>query len=332
MSRLDGILEIFNRRKANLIVLLCHHNADPDAFCSAYALHSLFKRIRPQLRIEICSSNGLSKLSKSIQRTLQIEFTKSPNIEDADVLFILDANTVHQLGEFSTRVKKTDSPVIIIDHHVTNLRNNESVELKIVNEKASSTCEIVFQIFEEAKIPILKDEAFALLTGIAFDSGHFTRARGETFRILAQLGELGSNIDKAIQLLTIPMNLSERVARLKAVQRGQIIKEDEWIIVASQVGSYQASAARALLHIGADVVFVAGKKGKNLTISMRSSQRFYRETNIHLGKEIVISLEEKFDGRGGGHSTSAGFNGVGDIDKALEICVESVLSRLREIN
>lgn len=170
MSRLDEILEVFNRQKANLIVLLCHHNADPDAFCSAYALHSLFKRIKPYLRIEISSSNGLNKLSKSIQRALPIEFTKSPNIEDADVLFILDANNVHQLGEFRTRVKKTNSPVIIIDHHVTKLRNNEPAELKIVNEKASSTCEIVFQIFEEAKIPILKDEAFALLTGIAFDS------------------------------------------------------------------------------------------------------------------------------------------------------------------
>ena len=330
MSRLNEILEIFTKQKANHIVLLCHHNADPDAFCSAYALHSLFKRIKPQLHIEISSSNGLSKLSKSIQRTLQIEFTKQPNIEDADALFILDANTIHQLGEFSTQVKKTNSPVIVIDHHVTKLRNNEPAELKIVNEKASSTCEIVFQIFEEAKIPILKDEALALLTGIAFDSGHFTRARGETFRILAQLVELGSNLDKAIQLLTIPMNLSERIARLKAVQRGQIIKEDNWVIVTSQVGSYQASAARALLHIGADIVFVAGKKEDNLTISMRSSQRFYRETNIHLGKEIVISLEEKFDGGGGGHSTSAGFNGIGEIDEALELCVENVLSRLRE--
>jgi nanoRNase/pAp phosphatase (c-di-AMP/oligoRNAs hydrolase) len=332
MSSLDEIIKVFDRQRAKLIVLLCHHNADPDAFCSAYALHSLFRRLKPNLRIEICSSNGLSKLSKSIQRALPIDFTKSPHIEDADVLFMLDTNTVHQLGEFSARVKKSESPVIIIDHHVTKLKNDEPAELKVVNEDASSTCEIVFQIFKEADIPIRKDEALALLTGIAFDSGHFTRARGKTFRTLAELVELDSNTDEAIQLLSVPIDLSERTARLKAAQRGKIIKEKKWLIVTSQVGSYQASAARTLLHIGADIVFVAGKKGDNLTISMRSSQRFYRETNIHLGKEIVISLEEKFSGGGGGHSTSAGFNGIGDIDEALELCVKSVLSRLKEID
>jgi nanoRNase/pAp phosphatase (c-di-AMP/oligoRNAs hydrolase) len=331
MSSLDKILEVFKRQKAKLIVLLCHHNADPDAFCSAYALHSLFKRIRPRLRIEMCSSNGLSRLSKSIQGVMPIEFTKSPKIEAADVLIMLDTNTVHQLGEFGARVKKSDNPVIIIDHHVAQVKNSETAELKIVNEKASSTCEIVFQIFKEANIPIREDEAFALLTGIAFDSGHFTRARGVTFRILTELVELGSDVDKAIQLLTVPMDSSERAARFKAAQRGKIIKEKNWVIVTSQVGSFQASAARALLRLGADIVFVAGKKRDNLTISIRSTQKFYRETGINLGKEIVIVLEEKFNGRGGGHSTSAGFNGIGDVDEALKLCVISVLARLREI-
>ncbi len=332
MSSLDEILRIFKRQKVKLIVLLCHRNADPDAFCSAYALHSLFKRISPHLRVEVCSSNGLSKLSKSIQRAIPMEFTKSPKIEDAEVLFMLDTNTVHQLGEFSARVRKSDSPVIIIDHHVTHLKDNDlTAELKIVNDNASSTCEIVFQIFKDASIPILKEEAFALLTGIVFDSGHFTRARGETFQILSELVELGSDVDSAIQLLSVPMDISERVARLKTAQRSKIIKENRWIIAASKVGSYQASAARALLHAGADIVFVAGKKGGELVLSMRSTQRFYKETNIHLGKQIVVSLEEKFSGRGGGHSTSAGFNGFGDLEKALEHCVTRVLERLREI-
>jgi len=332
MSSLDEILRMFQRQKAKLIVLLCHHNADPDAFCSAYALNSLFKRIRPNLRIEVCSSNGLSTLSKSIQRVVPMEFTKSPNIEDAEVLFMLDTNTVHQLGEFSARVKKSDSPVIIIDHHAAHLKDSDvTAELEIVNENASSTCEIVFHIFKDAGIPILKEEAFAILTGIVFDSGHFTRARGETFRILSELVELGSDVDSAIQLLNVPMDVSERVARLKAAQRSKIIKENRWIIATSKVGSYQASAARELLHAGADVVFVAGKKGERLVLSMRSTQRFYKETKIHLGKEIVLALEEKFTGRGGGHSTSAGFNGIGDLEETLEHCVISLLKRLRAI-
>ena len=227
MSSLEAILRIFERQKAKLIVLLCHQNADPDAFCSSYALHSLFKRLRPHLRVEVCSSNGLSKLSKSIQRAIPMEFTKSPNIDDADVLFMLDTNTIHQLGEFGVRVKKSGSPVIIIDHHAAHLKDDDvTAELEIVNENASSTCEIVFQIFKDAGIPILKEEAFAILTGIVFDSGRLTRARGETFRILFELIELGSDVDSVMQLLSDPMDVSERVARLKAAQRSKIIKEN----------------------------------------------------------------------------------------------------------
>ena len=47
------ITKILNELDAKLAVLLCHHNADPDAICSAYAFKSLLKHFRPNLKVEI---------------------------------------------------------------------------------------------------------------------------------------------------------------------------------------------------------------------------------------------------------------------------------------
>jgi len=59
------ILELVDRVKASVILILCHHNADPDAVCSAYAIKSLLKRLRPEAVVKVASP-GISKLSRYI--------------------------------------------------------------------------------------------------------------------------------------------------------------------------------------------------------------------------------------------------------------------------
>jgi len=329
MSSLTQILSLFERAGARLVLLLCHHNADPDAVCSAYALSSLLRRLKPDLEVEVGSPGGPSRLSKSILNLVPLELAESPRIEEADVLFLLDTNTVQQLDEWRRRIDESRSPIVVIDHHAAHEKTYEFAELMMVDEGASSTCELVFSLFKESGLPLLRDEALALLIGIAYDSRRFTIARGETFKVLVELVESGAEVERAMQALTLPMDISERVARIKAAKRCELVKEGDWLIATSHVSSFQASAARALLHLGADVAFVAGRKGKQLSISMRSTEEFQRETGIHLGREVASTLEERLEGMGGGHSTSAGFNGTGDVEEALKLCVSIILRRLR---
>lgn len=306
--------------RVKLIVLLCHHNADPDAVCAAFAFSRLLKRLRPEIGVEIAAAQGLSRLSKFLLNYLPVEMTMRPNIKDAELIVLLDTNTLQQLDGWSELVKSSDSPIVVIDHHALHPETASLAGTCMVDDEASSTCQIVFRLFEEAKIKPNEEEAKALFLGSAFDTKHFILADPETFKMVAKLVDAGIDTKECLSLLSLPMEYSERVARLKACQRTKIIKIDEWLIALSRIGSYQASAARALVASGAHASVVVGRSGETIQASMRSQSDFFKKTGVHLGRDVAKPLGEFLRGMGGGHSTAAGANGTGNIDASLKYC------------
>jgi phosphoesterase RecJ-like protein len=326
------ITQIMDESNAHLVVLLCHHNADPDAICSAYGFMSLLKRLRPNIQFEIGAAQGISRLSKHILDYLLIEVRMQPSIEKADVIVLLDTNTVQQLDNLAERVKRSNAPIIVIDHHAAHPETERSAKLCITNEEASSTCEIIYNLFKEAGITANVNEAKALFLGITFDTRHFILANSSTLKTVAELIDAGVNAQEALAMLSLPMDFSERVARLKACRRVRLFKIGDWIIALSHVSAYQASAARSMIEIGAHVAAVAGTKNENIEISLRCAREFQEKTGIHLGKDIAKPLGEYLHGMGGGHSTAAGVNGVGDVETGLARCLRLLKEKLANHN
>jgi nanoRNase/pAp phosphatase (c-di-AMP/oligoRNAs hydrolase) len=324
------IMNIFTEVKAHHIVLLCHHNADPDALCSAYAFSQLLKKIKPNLKIEVATPQGPSKISRHILESIPLTVFTSPHIEEADIIVLLDTNTIQQLGEWKTRVERSKKPLIIIDHHAPHPDTRRLATLSMFDESASSTCEIVFNLFKEMGQEMTREEASALFLGIAYDTRHFIIATSTTFEVVAELVRAGVKAEEVLPLLSMPMDLSERIARLKAAGRLRFTGMRKWLIAISHVGAYQASVARALINIGAHVAVVGGERASVIRISLRSLREFYCGTGIHLGRDIAKPLGEYIHGMGGGHSTSAGVNGEGDLKAALEMCESLFRSKFRE--
>ena len=318
---LAEITKIIDTLEAKLVVLLCHHNADPDAICSAYAFQSLLKQLMPKIEVEIGAAYGISRLSKHLLQYVPIDVRDQPRIEKADAIVLLDTNTIQQLDNLAEKVKTAKSPIIVIDHHATHPETEQLATLCVTNEDASSTCEIVYNFYKQANIKPNQTEAKALFLGIAFDTRHFILANSSTLKNIAELIDSGLNVQETLPLLSLPMDLSERVARLKASRRVKLFKMKEWIIALSHVSAYQASAARALIDLGADVAAVAGQKNEKLEVSLRGTREFHKQTGIHLGKDIAKPLGEYIHGMGGGHATAAGANGAEDIEVALKRCL-----------
>jgi len=326
---IQEIMALIDELDAQLVVLLCHHNADPDAICAAYALSQLLRRLRPKLSIEIAAAGGPSKLSKFLFNELPVELTTQPPIEEAALLILLDTNTIQQLDEWGERVKASNSPVIVIDHHAGHPETERLATLCIADEEASSTCEIVYNFFKEMKVELAETEAKALFLGMAFDTRHFILAKSSTYKAVAELVDVGVKTEEALSLLSLPMESSERIARLKAGQRVRLIKVNDWLVALSHVSAYQASAARALIGLGAHVAIVAGQRGENIQISLRSSRDFYEGAGVHLGRDIANPLGAYLHGMGGGHATSAGANGVGDLEAGLKRCVRLLKDKVK---
>ncbi len=326
--QIHKITELIDNRKAKLIVLLCHINADPDAICAAFAMANLLQRLRPNLKLEIAAAQGPSRLSKFLLQSLPAKLTTQPTIENAEVIVLLDTNTVQQLGEWSGRVKSSKAALVVIDHHASHPETERLATLSVADENASSACEIVYRLYKEAEADLTQVEAKALFLGIAFDTRHFVLASSTTLKVIADLIDAGVKAEETLSLLSLPMELSERIARLKASKRIKLLKINEWLIAFSNVSAYQASAARALINLGAHVAIVAGQKGERIQVSMRASQDFHKKTDVHLGRDIAKPLGEYMKGMGGGHSVSAGVNGVGDVEPSLKRCVKLLKDKL----
>jgi nanoRNase/pAp phosphatase (c-di-AMP/oligoRNAs hydrolase) len=314
------VTRIIDALNAKLVVLLCHHNADPDAICSAYALQSLLKQQRPELEVEIGAAHGISRLSKHLLQYLPIDLKTQPNAEKADAIVLLDTNTIQQLDSLAETVRTAKAPMIVIDHHAAHPETVRQATLCITDEQASSTCEIVYGFYKQTNTKPDANTAKALFLGIAFDSRHFVLATSSTLKNIADLVDAGVNAQETLPTLSLPMDFSERVARLKASRRARLYKMKNWIIALSHVSAYQASAARALIDLGADVAVVVGQKDRDIEISLRATREFNAKTGVHLGKDVAKPLGECIHGMGGGHSTAAGANGTGDPEITLKRC------------
>jgi nanoRNase/pAp phosphatase (c-di-AMP/oligoRNAs hydrolase) len=241
----------------------------------------------------------------------------------------VDVNNLQHVGKFSEQIRESKAPIIILDHHVPKSSASENVAGMLVDEGASSTAEIVSSIYESTGRKPSSLEATILLIGIVYDSKRFSTIRGNAFHVADFLIHAGANYESVLSVLRHPMDRSEKMARLKATQRTKIIEIDKWIIVSSTVSSFEASACRALIEIGADVALVSSnRKGKG-RISSRCTDVFHEETGVSLAR-IMERVGLELNGSGGGHATAATVSGINDVEKGEKQTVAYIEEAIRQ--
>ena len=275
----------------------------------------------PNVITEIGCPQGINKPAKLLLEYLPITVNLNPNIESADVIVLVDMNTIEQLDQVAETIKKSPAPKIIIDHHSPNPETTKICKLCIVDEKAAANCEIVYRLFRQAKTKPNLNEAKALFVGIAFDTRHFALANSSTLEIVGKLVAEGIDAQETLAQFALPIDVSERLAKLKACKRAKILRINEWIIALSHVSAYQAPAAKSLVDLGAHMSAVAGQKNGKIVVSLRCTRQFTEQAGVNLGKDIAAPLGEYLQGVGGGHAMAAGVTGIGEIEPTLKQCL-----------
>jgi phosphoesterase RecJ-like protein len=145
------------------------------------------------------------KLYIFCQDTPATYFDYLPNIKNvvSDISFfnelkigaivILDHGSLKQSGveaKIQELAQKNECPVFNIDHHIS---NDKFGKINIVEPSCCSTCELVFDLLDQAKANINNDIATCLMTGIITDTSNFTNSATtqkslETASKLSQLG------------------------------------------------------------------------------------------------------------------------------------------------
>ena len=129
---------------------------------------------------------------------------------------------------------------VLIDHHP--IQPETPYDQMLVDTTASSAAEIVYSLFKEFNIELDSPQvAQALLVAILFDSQNLSIGSERTLRAVLGLIEHGAGLDEARASLRSPPDYGEVIAKLKAARRSKIFRVGPWVVMISQVGSFQAN-------------------------------------------------------------------------------------------
>lgn len=322
------MLSVLKKQKVKLIYVVTHRLADVDAYCAAYATVKLVQSLTKKARVRAVFPEGLNTVAKKVSKQFSLQVDTDPDFTNADLIVIVDTNNPLLLSDFVQDIVESKARKILIDHHPIGKTTRKIADVMHVNTRASSTCEIVYDLYGINKVRMNKHVAQVLLIGIMADSQHFFLANGKTITVASELCKIGASLETARKILMRERDPSERIARLKAASRISIYTSNGFIVALSRIGSFHASAAKALVDLGADVGIAVGGNGKEPKASLRATQQFYKQSGLHLGIDIAGKISDS----GGGHPTAASLSsktiGVEELERLLFDAVEAKLGKL----
>jgi len=300
---LKEVLLIKMVRGASRIVITSHQNSDVDAVLSCYVAKRIVNELNGRATVDVITP-GMNLQARRVAESLgiTIEIVEGNALPQYDLCLLLDVNNLAHIGSLKDYVV-SDKPVVIIDHHRPSIGMPPNA-LSIIDDDAVATAEVLCDIMISLGLKPSKKEAQCLLIGILSDSRRLMIGTEKTLRDVAFLLSHGASLSEAVATLSMPMSYSEKVARLKASQRASLYSLGQWIVAVSNVGSYEASAARALVDLGADLAAVCNELNGEVRLCARAGEDFVKSTGLHLGEELE-RLGSMMSGSGGGHASAA---------------------------
>lgn len=181
--------------QAKKILVICHEKPDGDTIGAACAFLNYFDNKNIDYKAfcvdEVPGIYDFMPKTEKIGNEISTE-----EIKDYDLIFAIDCGELQRTG-IADILSQRNSKLINIDHHIS---NNNFGDLNLVEYKASSTSEIVYEFFNE-KLLINKNIATCLLTGMLDDTEIFSNP-GTNFNVIHASADLllkGANTQKIIR-------------------------------------------------------------------------------------------------------------------------------------
>ena len=289
-------------RDSSRVLVMGHGMADLDCLGAAVGVCCLARKCGVKANIVINRSrNAVGQMLERLSREPEY---KDAFLSPQDAMLAADGRTLLVVVDTS-RPEQVEDPdlldacnrVAVIDHHRVAATYIHNAALGFIEPYASSTCELITEILQEAAEPesILRCEADALLAGIVLDTKSFSIRTGErTFDAAAYLRRVGADTTEVKKLFQ--MDMEQTVAKYKILQRARQYRQIAIAATEEPLGRITAAiAADELLNIsGVDAAVVVLPDGKGGSyVSARS-----------IGELNAQILMEKLGG-GGNRSAAA---------------------------
>ncbi len=253
-------------------------------------------------------------------------FSFLPNVEkinndflfgDYEVIILVDNGDLRRTG-FTSRILKakgSNIPIVNIDHHPQN-DVWKKASINIAEPKASSTCEIIYDLFSYLKYPLSPSVATSILLGIYGDTGGFQHPNTskKVMLIASELLKKGAKLKK----------ISSSVSQSRSVKMLKL-----WGLAINNIFEYQNSGLMVSIiskndikKVGASEEEISGLVNLLNTASESKASLLIYETlddkirgSLRTDRDDVdVSKFAKILG-GGGHKKASGFSLSGNLKK-----------------
>ena len=309
--------EIIRCRKGGVLTI-AHHNADLDAVASCLVMRWLFPWVR------ISAYKSISQAGRMLLDALGESMEVDSDPKAAELVVFMDSSSPIQVSDSDI---SSLGNYIVIDHH----QENGNWTGNIYRDEGRSACvEIMLQMAMLSGMALTRGLAVAGIAGIVADTGRFRFAKAEDMAIISFLVEgSGVSIEDVLSMIEGEeyFDISKKIAVLKSLKRVRYQRVQDQIVATSTVGSFESAAARGLLVVGCDVVFIGSQKDSEMRVSARAKPHIIR-AGMNLGK-FMEEVGRMTGTEGGGHDAAAGLNGKGKVDHVLDICAKEFSKALR---
>lgn len=293
------------------IAIIPHRSPDGDAMGSTLGLYHFLLKLNHQPIVISPNEfpNFLDWLPGS-ESVLVFEKDKenvSKALENAEIIFTLDFNALHRVGELEHVLNKLKAPFVMIDHHQS---PSDYAQFIYSDTIFGSTCEMLYNFIELLGYKNLIDKTIAtcIYTGILTDSGsfRFPKTTGRTHRIVADLIDLGAE-NTIIPNLLFDNNSYDRLQLMgRALQNMKLLTEFKTAYTTLSQDelnefNYVKGDTEGLVNYGLTIkgvifaaIFIENKDENIIKISLRSQGDF----------DVNAFARTHFEG--GGHINAAG--------------------------
>jgi phosphoesterase RecJ-like protein len=302
--------------RSERIAIVTHVAPDPDAIGSALglrlALIALGKNVAAMCDDPSPSDADFLPGSGDLRRSLPDGFAP-------DLFIALDASDTKRLGRVGASLLAMDIPVLVVDHHVTNLGYGD---VNLVNPSAVATAELVLELIDALGVMLTPDIAACLMTGLVGDTRGFATPNvvPATFVIASRLLQAGADISTIIERVMRQRSLA--MLGIWGIALTHLHFQDGvvWAVV-----PYDERRARSLQNTEVDGVssLLLSAQEANISAAFTEEPDGRVEVSMRARSGYDVASVALALG-GGGHALAAGCH----IDGPLDAAVSQVIGQL----
>ena len=320
MNKFAAVLKEVRRHHCFLIST--HHNPDADAISSAVAVALWLKSLGKT--VHVLNEDPCPEWLTFLPKTSLLKKAADVKKLDYDAAIICDCGDLSRVGSVS-RLLVAGKPMINIDHHVTNDRFGT---INVVDVKASSTCEMVFDLLKEARFKLNRDVAALLYAGIMTDTGSFrydnTTAR--THAVIAALMDLKVSAPDMYQRLYVGIPVSDMKLFTQLIHQADLLFNNRVYCVSL---SKKIAARFSKSFDLKEKLFTFLRSLEGIEVVVILTEVNSKEVRVNLrsqGDFDVARLAQRFEG--GGHVKAAGCKVHDTLAKSRTLILSAIKKAL----